>query len=308
MRVRVVLRPAVVALGIVFAPGAATTACGPTVSDNPGSAAYMQIVGAQFVSGPMPAGSPSGPNVLAIDLVNSNIYPNFPDDPVAGTVSPAATAVAIGLKGDIGYWVVVAGVPSFTTPNDPSFAATASFSGGIVAGQYTLLVQAVDQQGNFGLPSTEILFAASSPPSAPIPTGQLVVTLTWDDNANLDLHVVDPDGQDLYWGNQSTEPPFSFEQVDGGSYGYIDDDSNANCIIDGFDREDAIWPKAPPSGQYTVRVDAASLCGEPDAYWTVTATLRGKAVGEAQGVAVDADTRGSHGSGAGVTAFTFNVP
>jgi hypothetical protein len=59
---------------------------------------------------------------------------------------------------------------------------------------------------------------------------------------------------------------------------------------------------------YTVRVDAASLCGEPDSYWTVTASLEGSVVGQAQGVAVNADTRGAHGAGSGVTAFTFSVP
>jgi len=286
----------------------ATTACGHGATDDPGLDAYMRINGGQFVPGPMPAGSPSGPNVLSIDLVNTNIYPNFPDDSVAGALSPTATATAIGLQGDTGYWLVVAGAPAFTTPNDPSFAATAEFSGGIVAGMYTLVVRAVDAQGAFGLPSTQILTATGTPPTAPLATGQLVVTLSWDNDTNLDLHVVDPSGFDLYWGDQSTQPPFSFQQVDGGSYGTIDYDSNANCVIDGVDREDAVWKGAPPSGTYTVRVDAASLCGQPIAYWTVKAVLQGVTIAEATGTAVDADTRGSHGVGSGTTALTFDVP
>jgi hypothetical protein len=297
-----------VAVFAVLALDAATTSCGPTASSDPGDDAYMKVAGAQFVRGPLPSGSANGPSVLSINLVNSTIYPNFTGDAIAATLAPAATVAAVGLQGDVGYWLVVAGVPSFTTPTDPSLSANASFSAGIIAGQYTLVVEAADGQGNFGPPSTDILTAVTGAPTVPVPVGQLVVTLTWDNDANLDLHVVDPSGQDLYWGEQSTQPPFMFQQVDGGSYGTIDYDSNANCVIDGLDQEDAVWKNAPPSGQYTVRVDAASLCGEPVSYWTVTATLEGTIVGQAQGVAVDADTRGAHGPGSGVTAFTFVVP
>jgi hypothetical protein len=301
---------AMAGLALAAAVGAdtATTACSGGVSDNPGLDAYMRVDGAQFVSGPMPAGSPVGPQVLSLDLVNSLIYPNFPDDGVSGDLAPTATAAAIGLQGDVGYWIVVGGVANYTSPTDPTYSATAAFSNGIVAGKYTLVVQGVDGRGNFGPPSTRILTALAAPPLEPIPTGDLVVTLTWDNDTNLDLHVVDPQGDDLYWGDQSTQPPFSFDQGDGGSYGTIDDDSNANCVIDGLDREDAVWTGPPPSGTYTVRVDAASLCGQPIANWTVKVVLQGKVVGETSGVAVDADTRGTHGAGAGVTALTFDVP
>jgi hypothetical protein len=216
-RGRRLLVPVVFAAGGLFVADVASVACGPTTTDDPGDDAYMRVVGAQFVRGPMPTGSSSGPSVLSINLVNSNIYPNFPDDPIAATLAPTSTAAFVGMQGDVGYWIVVAGVPGFTTPNDPSMSATAQFSGGIVAGQYTLVVEAVDQQGDVGAPATEILTATGSQPSAPPPVGQLVVTLTWDNDANLDLHVVDPAGNDLYWGDQSTQPPFMFQQVDGGS-------------------------------------------------------------------------------------------
>jgi hypothetical protein len=96
--------------------------------------------------------------------------------------------------------------------------------------------------------------------------------------------------------------------ADGGGYGYIDDDSNANCIIDGLRREDAIWPSAPPSGQYMVRVDAASLCGQPIAHWSVAVRLEGREIANASGVALDTGTMGSHGLGAGVLALQFTVP
>lgn len=287
--------------------GSGSAACGNSVQADTGTDAYMQVGGAQFVRGPMPQGSSAGPSVVQLALIGNDIWPGMQNDPIGGALGATATAAAIGLERDTGYWIVPAGVPDVNTPRDPSFGGSASFSEGIVPGTYTLVVRGVDGAGNFGPPKTQILSEVHSPTNPP-PVGQLVVTLTWDTESNLDLHVVDPGGTDIYWGNQSDQPPFSFDQVDGGSYGYIDDDSNANCVIDGLRREDAIWPNAPPPGTYTVRVDAAALCGQAIANWTVKVMLHGKLVAQAGGVAVDASTRGNHGTNSGVTALQFTVP
>jgi hypothetical protein len=267
----------------------------------------MQVLGAEFVRGPMPDGSSAGPGVAQISLTGNNIWPGLVNDPITGALAPSATAAAVGLQGDLGYWLVVAGVPNVATPDDPSFSVAAAFSDGIVPGNYELVVRAVDQAGNYGPPSTQILVAEPSPTTPPV-TGDLVVTLTWDTDSNLDLHVVQPNGVDIYWGNPSSEPPPPFDTADGASYGYIDYDSNANCIIDGLRREDAIWPSTPPSGQYTVRVDAASLCSQPIAHWSVAVSLEGRQIANASGVALDADTMGTHGVGTGVLALQFTVP
>jgi hypothetical protein len=296
----------VVAAALALA-GAAAASCSNGVQADTGSDAYLRVPGGQFVRGPMPDGSAGGPAVTQLTLINNDIWAGLADDPIGGALAPDATAAAIGLQGDVGYWIVPAGVPSVAAPDDPTFSATAVFSEGIVLGSYTLVVRAVDDGGNFGLPSTQILVAEPSPTNPP-PTGHLVVTLTWDTESNLDLHVVDPTGAEIYWGDQSSQPPQSFGAADGGSYGYVDYDSNASCVIDGLRREDAIWPDPPPSGQYTVRVDAASLCGQPDAHWTVSVVLEGNAIARASGIALDADTWGNHGLGAGQLALQFAVP
>ncbi len=287
--------------------GSVPAACTNGVRADSGEDAYMQVPGAEFVRGTMPAGSAKGPGVSQISLMNNDIWAGLGNDPITGTLGPTATAAAIGLQGDVGYWLLVAGPPGIATPNDPSFSATASFSRGIVVGSYTLVVRAVDAAGHFGSPATQILVAETSPTNPPA-TGDLVVTLTWDTESNLDLYVIDPTGAEIYWNQQSSEPAFSFASTDGGSYGYVDYDSNANCVLDGLRREDAIWPHPPPSGRYTVRVDAPSLCGQPIAHWIVGVLLRGKAVAQASGVALDADTMGSHGAGAGLLALQFVVP
>src|SRR4029077_14008863 len=117
-------------------PPLATTAvaCASRVSDDPGTNATMRVPGARFVRGAMPLGSPSAPGVASIVLVNSIIVPDAVGYPISGALDPSATAAAIGLKGDVGYWVVVAGLPNVAMPADPSFATTVTFSSGIAGG------------------------------------------------------------------------------------------------------------------------------------------------------------------------------
>jgi hypothetical protein len=275
------------------------------VSDDEGANAYLRVPGAAFVRGPLPSGSADAPGVASIDLVNSIIHADMIGYPITGALEPRATAAAVGLQGDVGYWIVPAGLPNVATPADPSFAATATFAAGIVPGSYTLVVQAVDGRGHFGAPRTQNLTAQVAPSA---PTGDLVITLSWDTESDMDLHVVDASGVEIFHGAMSDQPPPFEPQPDGGSYGHLDWDSNANCVIDGKRQESVVWPGAPPPGLYIVRVDAASLCGQPIAHWTVAATLKGKSLGEAQGVAVDASTRGPHDQGAGVTALELRGP
>jgi hypothetical protein len=276
--------------------------CWPTASSDPGLGARLQIAGAQFVPGATPAVTPGAPGVDALSLETTAIWPGEIGKPLGGAVDPGATAVALALTGDEGYWIVPTGVPDFSAPTLPTFNATASFAPTLVAGPYTLEVSAIDASGRFGAPMTQTLSAQSSSPSAPTPQGLLVVTLRWDTESDLDLHVVDPLGDEIFHGD-----PQTFEAV-GGIEAQLDWDSNANCIIDGRRQEDVVWTGTPPSGTYLVRVDTASLCGQAIANWTVTATLRGTEVALASGVSLDSDTWGPHDRGAGLLAFSFDVP
>ncbi len=279
-----------------------TSACWPTASSDPGLGARLQIAGGQFVPGALPGAASGAPNVDALNLETTAIWPGEIDKPLDGAADPGATAVAIALDGDEGYWIVPTGVPGFSAPTLPTFSATASFATTLAAGTYTLQVQAIDATGAFGAPTMQTLTALLSSPAAATPQGPLVVTLRWDTESDLDLHVVDPLGDEIFHGD-----PQTFE-ADGGIEAQLDWDSNANCIIDGRREEDVVWTGTPPSGTYLVRVDTASLCGQVIANWTVTATWMGTSVGQATGVSLDSDTWGAHDRGAGLLAFSFDVP
>lgn len=285
-------------------------ACTQGASNDSALAAKMRVANAQFVAGASPVAA-DGPDVEALSLLTNTIWPGCSDKPLAGALGSTATATALALDGDSGYWLVAAGVPDVAAPNFPTFRANAAFSTTLAPGTYALEVRAIDGTGNFGAPRRQTLTALPAPPSASV-TGALVVTLTWDTEADLDLHVVDPLGNEIFHGaprsTSATEPGASTDAGSNDGVGVLDLDSNAQCVIDGLRREDVVWASDPPSGDYLVRVDAASLCGAATADWKVEVTHDGSSLTGAIGIALDSDTRGAHDRGAGVLADEFELP
>ena len=291
------------ALGLGLICALSVSACSGA-TDDPALGARMRIAGAQFVAGATPS-TQSGPEVEQIELLSTTIWPGYANKPIQGALGSSATAVSLALSEDQGYWVVPAGVPGFAAPDLPTFRAVAELSQTLSAGRYTLEARAVDVSGHFGRARRQTLTALPIAPSVAV-AGALTVTLTWDTESDLDLHVVDPNGTEIFHGARSSVDPFSPDA--GASYGVLDVDSNAQCVIDGLRQEDVIWAAEPPSGHYAVRVDTTSLCERPNAHWTVRVTLDGTALASATGLSLDSDTRGAHDRGAGLLALGFDVP
>ena len=62
-------------------------------------------------------------------------------------------------------------------------------------------------------------------------TGDIQVTLSWDRDSDVDLHVVAPGGDEIYYARRQSP-----------SGGELDLDSNAGCSIDGVRNENITWP------------------------------------------------------------------
>lgn len=272
-----------------------------------GLSAQMRVAGAEYRTEPLPAAA-GGPEVVALTLTTGTAAPGEQDKPFSGALAPESTAVAIGLAGDEGYWLLPAGAPRVEEPDYPTFDARLSFSPDIVPGEYNLFARAAGASGEFGPEATTPLSVVAPPP----PEGALVVSLFWDTEADLDLHVVDPDGVEIWKRNiNSWEPPPPGEPVDPSAWkagAVLDFDSNAQCVIDGRRRENVVWKDTAPPGTYTVRVDTFSLCDEAAARWSVEVYLGGERTSGARGQSIEVDTRGPHDRGAGVLALTFEVP
>jgi hypothetical protein len=282
-------------------------ACTDGVTADNGTDALLQVRNAQFWRGAMPNEN-GGPVVTAATL-QSQSTAGRANLVGAGDVGSAATGVAIALDGDVGYWTIRAKTPSSGAPTEPTWSMTYGLASTLPPGTYHYVLRAVDVDGRFG-PAT--LRTLTVVPRA-VPAGRLVISLTWDSQVDLDLHVLLPNGIEMFKRHMAEyePPPISagpqdpFALHDGG---ILDHDSNAHCIQDGQRAEDAVWANPPPPGHYQIRVDTFSMCGGTSASWRLEAVLDGKRIGSASGTATEADLRFAHDRGAGVLALEIDVP
>ncbi len=104
-------------------------------------------------------------------------------------------------------------------------------------------------------------------------TGDIQISVSWSDTSDVDLHVIDPSGEEVYFGHKNAA-----------SGGFLDIDSNAGCSDDGppsgfhKNNENTVWPvgMAVP-GNYTVILDYWSPCGFSQTDWVVTIQRTGAA-------------------------------
>ena len=144
-----------------------------------------------------------------------------------------------------------------------------------------LSVMGVGTDGTVGEAECHPLFVVRE-----IGTGDLEITVSWDNDADLDLHVVDANGDEIYWGQ---------DMVDSG--GELDLESGTGCRPDGIRTEHVAWTGGtPPPGKYVVRVNYWSDCGGPEPNYVVNITLNGERrsiYGTFEGPGENAGGRGS---------------
>lgn len=127
-------------------------------------------------------------------------------------------------------------------------------------------------------------------------TGELQISLSWDTATDVDLHVVEPSGEEIFYGlTEST------------SGGLLDLDSNAGCALDDVNNENVTWPSTPPAGEYVVRVDYWSACDEASTTSYVVTVRRGTSTPATFRGSFEAadETMGGLGDGVEVTRFAY---
>ena len=284
----------------------ALASCDGSVTADEALDAHLRVQGAQFHRGNMPI-EENGPPVRSLAL-SPIVTPGSAGRSCSGAMESSATAIALAIDGDRGYWVLPAGLPDVTARAFPTFLAELGFSSKLPSGRRTFIARAVDEQGRFGAAFTKPLDVASARPK-----GRFVISLSWDTQADLDLHVVDPNGVEIWKRNINSyepPPPGAPPEPPGTPHpgGVLDFDSNAQCIPDGRRAENLVYADKPPSGRYVARVDTFALCGEVSAHWRVEGFLDGASIGAATGTSSLNDTSFPHDRGAGVLALELDVP
>jgi len=98
-------------------------------------------------------------------------------------------------------------------------------------------------------------------------SGDFQASVAWTGKSDVDLHVFDPSGEEVFYGNRTAA-----------SGGTLDIDSNAACDIDDTNVENIFWPlNGAPAGQYRVELHYFDDCSVPRSDWVVTVLLKGQA-------------------------------
>jgi hypothetical protein len=125
-------------------------------------------------------------------------------------------------------------------------------------------------------------------------SGDVQVSVAWNSAADVDLHVIDPAGEEIYWGSRSSA-----------SGGDLDLDSNAGCSTDQPRNENTVWPRdGAPAGTYIVRLDYWSACNAAQTDYVVTIWVRGQEARVFSGSFTGGGDQGGEGSGIDIATFT----
>jgi hypothetical protein len=268
-----------------------------------GADARLRVSGGTFVRGAPPADG-SGPRVGSVDIPSPTVVASTVGHKVQGVLGPGSRTAALFLEGDVGYWVVRAGPPTLEAPDAPTYGASFDIAKATPPATYALRVWAADDQGAYGPSSSAPLNVVP----AAAPTGALVVTLRWDRNADLDLHLVDGSGAELFYRDKASKTTAAQPDAGTSPFGALDVDSNPQCVIDGRREENVIYPSLAPAGHYIVRVDTFALCKEEAARWTVEVRAGNTLIASGAGIAQAFSTTYGHDRGAGVVATEFDLP
>jgi hypothetical protein len=211
-----------------------------------------------------------GPRVTSFEVAGAIFYPNQQGRRLAGRVSDDAWAIGVRMVDHgTGYWVLPVEGPDPLANGELTYELDLMLQEAPTGLQRLRLV-ALDEAGRGGPQrDIEICVASRLPdnlnacePSLKPP--EMVVALTWDAQADLDLVLLGPDGQMLDarrpLGNVG-EGPVDATALRDPTLPRLRGDSNADCRIDGRRLETVVFQE-PPAGQtWLAYVRPHSFCG-----------------------------------------------
>lgn|GEM_PF-6733567 len=209
------------------------------------------IVNAVLRNGPVPRGTGAPSAVLALE---SSIITGTPGKLRVGGDAPFSR-IAVTVPGTVDYWEITLPGPVL----DIQVIATGSSS---LPNANFLIDASVGNANGFGGSVQQQVRAVD------LAASDLAVLVRWNALADVDLHVTDPKGVEVYFGRTSSPEG-----------GRLDLDSNPACNFDGVNQEVITWPLGrAPTGEYKVSVYYWSDCGVPRTDYSVTLMSRGRTI------------------------------
>ena len=161
---------------------------------------------------------------------------------VSVAYSTEASKILVGAEGAKGHYEIA---PDNRGTNDIIYDFVMVMSQQLSGDLLIITIGVVDENGN-----------VSEYVSVPVEihvvgTGTLQVSLSFDNDKDVDLHLIEPNGYHIYYGDRESE-----------NGGELDLDSNPSCSIDGIDNENITYSGEAyvEPGVYTVYVDMWENC------------------------------------------------
>jgi len=242
----------------------------------------FRVRNAQFHEGDLPGSAPGDagtstttPEITALESANSLLRLRQPGKVFSGRTNPRGATVGVRFPTlGTGWWQLNVGGPDPTFDNDYTWTLQADFSDALPTGLQNLRFVAIDEAGRAGeqrdyrvcvLPDVPDNLNACDPTIVPPDT---VISLAWEEDVDLDLVVVTPEGRVVDARHPSAEMPATRTS------GALDRNSNANCAIDSIRRENLVFQGAPAVGVYRIYANLFSACGRPATRYRATVHLR----------------------------------
>lgn len=223
--------------------------------------------------------SPSGGPTVTVDGGETGITGGSVQVNLSATAE--FVTIIIAIDGVDGYWTL-------TIPATTAIEILLMFAADVPQENFDLLYQVMTAGGAAGA-VTEV-----STDVIEVGTGQVQVSVSWDAASDVDLHLVEPSGEEIYWADR--------ESATGGQ---LDLDSNPACDIDNVNNENISWSGSAPRGEYVVRVDYYDGCGVEETDYVVTVRVEGRQPQTFTGTFTGSGDQGGPGSGVEITRFTF---
>jgi len=257
---------------------------------------YFTIENATYTNSAFPTASSGAVPTITSVSGNGSILAGG-SNPISITTSSTIKEVLVGVKGKTGYYKLGAGYLKAATQ---TYLLYLLFSQTFESNNFTILIAIVD---NAGLIST---FEPIEVSRIVAGTGKLQISCSWDKLNDLDLHLIEPNGNVIYWD--------STKSVSGGE---LDVDSNPVCYIDYINSENITYSgnAKVAAGKYSVNICLFENCDVSElTNYVVTARLDGVLITPTTGknpyygsvIAAD-QYIGGNGSREGVSVMEFNV-
>ena len=163
------------------------------------------------------------------------------------------TTVIVSVQGADDYWELT--LPAGATASDVVLGVAPQATAGTIRVRYGV-----------GTGGTVGSYASQNLRVYRVGNGDVQISVSWTGASDVDLRVIDPSGEEVYFGNPIAA-----------SGGRLDLDSNAACSIDNVNNENIVWPVGgAPRGEYRVVVDYWSDCGVARSDYVVTVQAEGQ--------------------------------